>query len=77
MTEYRYTYRRGAVDYELKAIYEDGHYRGSWTCPVCNVTCESPREFASDAEAIGRLQGIVLADHHLPVHVIMASGVKS
>jgi hypothetical protein len=73
MTEYRYTYRRGGVDYLLRAVFDGGRCKGSWTCPVCNVTKEPPREFANDSDAFGRLQAIVLTEHHLPVHVIMGS----
>ena len=73
MTEYRYNYRRGEVDYLLRAVFDGGRYKGSWTCPVCKVTKEPPREFAGESDAIGRLQALVLADHHLPVHVLMGS----
>ena len=70
MTEYLYTFTKGAVTYHLTITRDEGGYRGRYTCPICKTTTEVDRQYLSQQEAVLKLQAVVYAQHHAPIHVI-------
>jgi transposase-like protein len=65
-----HAYDRGGLRYTLNSVEENGLFRVNWTCHTCNNTFEGEVSYASEAEAIGRTQATLFADHHVPVHVL-------
>ncbi len=70
MTEYKYTFSKGAITYTLTITRDEGGYSGKYTCPICKTTTEVDRVHTSQQEAVIKLQGVVYAQHHAPIHVV-------
>ena len=64
----RQRYERDGISYEITVYDDEGGFRATWTCVTCGLSGGPPYASPTTAEAVGRAEGHLLAEHHAQSH---------